>query len=380
MKNNEEPIKNIDSGSKWQFWFIVSFSLFLIVTFVYFLPLRFKYEALTDEIKEEGGMHEDGAIGAMEGAHGDGETISTYEEAARREGLAVNLNISPAPLQTGVPARFDFFINQKPGNIPIPVTNISIDHSKFMHVVGIRDDLNEFFHIHPEPISSPGFLNANYVFPEPGFYKIWSEIKKDNISYIFSHPKIYVAGTGETFQKQISFEKNVIVDKYQVALKLDEPIAKGHEHALAFDVHTLAGNEVELEDYLAVQMHLAVLSEDLKEFIHTHPEGDGHMSSNDFAKKLLAHVEETTGETHEEDENINFHVVFPKAGLYKVFAQFRPKGAGLIKDQAISAGFWVKVEDELPAIIQPKVYYIISSLILLAILSWLTGRYVRRSE
>ena len=124
-------------------------------------------------------------------------------------------------------------------------------------------------------------------------------------------------------------------------------------------------------------MHLSIISEDLTQFIHTHPEEGGHMSANPLAKKLLAHAgEETAGAA--EDEAVNFHVVFPKPGLYKMFAQFRPKNTGLLKDEALTASFWVKVVDEPPSLLSNKVIYTAISLILIVILSLIVGRYVRR--
>lgn len=40
----------------WRFWFLVVFSLLLIVTFVYYLPLRFRHSVM-EHGAEESGMH-----------------------------------------------------------------------------------------------------------------------------------------------------------------------------------------------------------------------------------------------------------------------------------------------------------------------------------
>ncbi len=40
---NSQP--NKESNLAWHFWFLVLFSLFLMVTFVYYLPLRFLHSA-----------------------------------------------------------------------------------------------------------------------------------------------------------------------------------------------------------------------------------------------------------------------------------------------------------------------------------------------
>ena len=313
------------------------------------------------------------------GAHDEHGAAQYHEENEVREGVAVNLNIAPVPYRTGQVQKLDFFINDKPGNVPVPVQDLEIEHSKLMHVIGLRSDMNEFFHIHPSPTSTPGHLLVNYAFSNPGLYKIWSEIKKDGVNHSFGHPEISVAGEGPRDERKVSLGRNVIVGQYQVALKIDEPVAKGHEHELSFDVHTFTGDEVEVEDYLAAKMHLTIIKDDWKQFIHTHPEIGDHHSLRMVPEALAHGDEEVPGAIHEEgkDEVINFHAVFPEAGLYKIFAQFRPKGIALPQDEALTAEFWIKVEEKAPAAVSSWWILLIASLILMALLSFGVHKYLR---
>jgi len=332
----EENEQNANNERKWQFWFLVTFSLLLVVTFVFYLPTRFERNFLREEAghmlpEEMDMMHEDEHGGAV-----------FHEEGEVTQGLAVNLNVIPVPVLAGSSTQLDFFVNEKPNTIPVPFSQIEIDHTKLMHVIGVRSDLNEFFHIHPEPLES-GIFTIPYVFSSPGTYKLWSEVKKDGVIHSFGHPLFDVQGEGERESKQVSFERNVVVGGYQVSLELAEPVGKGHEHDLSFDVHTLQGSEVTLENYLGVPMHLAVIKDDLTQFIHTHPEeGDHHgfqLIQEAWANGDHAHPDVV------EDEAVNFHVTFPEAGLYKVFAQFRPEGISLPEDKSLVASFWIKVEE-----------------------------------
>lgn len=355
---------------RWQFWFLVSFSLLLIVTFVYYLPLRFEHQAVTSG--EE--MHEQ-----MEEMH-PGEEVHGreiyHEENEVREGLVVNLNVTPMPLAVNVPIRFDFFVNEKPGNVPVPTSGLEIEHTKYMHVIGVRSDLNEFFHIHPLPTDNAGILSVSHMFTKPGLYKLWSEVKKDGVNHAFGHPEIDALGQGEKDNKQVSFGRNAMVGNYHVVLKLDEPVAKGHEHDLSFDIHTLAGEEVEVEDYLGANMHLTIIKDDLKQFIHTHPEDGGdHHGAIPSINEAKAHGEEETLSIGE-DEMINFHVVFPEPGLYKTFAQFRPKGIDLPQDEALLVNFWIEVQEQTPLGISVWWGLLLTSIIFIGILSWGVHRYI----
>ena len=337
------------NGRKWQFWFLVSTSLLLFVTVVLYLPTRFERNFL----KDEGHMMEempnmDGEM--MDMMHG-GEHGGTlfHEEGEVAEGLAVYFRAIPTPAVVSIPTALGFAVNMKPGNIPVPASSLEVNHEKLMHVIGVRSDLNEFFHIHPEPFEG-GIFAMPYVFSAPGTYKLWSEVTKDGVTHSFGHPALEVQGAGAREQKEVSFIRNVTVGDYQVILRMKEPVAKGHEHDLSFDVHTKGGNEVVLENYLGVQMHLAVIKDDLTRFIHAHPEEAGGHSHG-----FLPFVQEAQangGDVHShdaptgEDETVNFHVVFPEAGLYKVFPQFRPLGIGLPQDEALTAGFWIEVKEK----------------------------------
>lgn len=333
--------------------------------------------------------------------------VAYHEEGEVKHGIAVNLNISPIPARIGTSTRLDFFVNMKPGNSP--VTNLEIEHEKLMHVIGVRSDMNEFMHIHPvrsqtpevsadpqadrtsngvhpSPTSAPGHLSINYIFSKPGLYKIWSEIKQDGIDHAFGHPEISIMGDGPRDEKKVSFGRNVVAGLYQVALKTDEPVVKGHEHDLFFDIHTFSGDEVEVEEYLAAKMHLTIIKDDWKQFLHIHPEdGDHHAllksHFNSGIREALAHGdEEVPGAVHDEegaDEAINFHAVFPEVGLYRVFAQFRPKGIDLPSDEALLAAFWIKVEEKAPSAISPWWINLAWSAAAIVILSVVVKKYLK---
>ena len=380
---NREQSRMIESKvSPWRFWLFLSVSLLLILTFVRVLPDRFLRSATvnmddhTDEVS--GGM--------MMNGH---EKVDYHEEVNVLEGLVINLTTNPASPEVGVPAKLEFFVNEKPAGIP--VTDLAVSQTKLVHVIAVRDDMEEFFHIHPQLTDAPGVFKVDYTFQKPGVYKLWSEIKRDGEDHVFGHSKIAVSGTGSVSEKEISFGRNVIVDKYQVNLETEEPIEAGHEHELSFDVHTLTGIEVELEPYLGVSMHASIIKDDLMEFIHTHPVNA--MSNNhSFNLPVIiniakAHGEEPAGaqtDMRSEDEHFNIMTIFPKPGLYKVFVQFRPKGTDLPPDEALTADFWVMAvkEGSLPATENiggvaiswwGKLFI---SLILIVLLSWGVKKYM----
>jgi len=388
----------LDKFRQWHFWWLVVFSFLLIVTFVYYLPTRFLQQIGTPHEEDEHmqehmkqGMSEEEMKKHMAEEHGDqmrdehmkdemmeheeGSRTFYHEEGEVKEGLAVNLNISPVPYNIGVPLSVDFFVNTKPGNVPVLANQLQIEHTKLMHVVGLRSDMNEFFHIHPEFLAdNPSIFSIEHIFKKPGLYKIWSSVKKDGVDHVFGHPEVNINGAGPREEKKVSFERNIVTDNYQVSLTADSTVVKGREAELSFDIHTLTGQEVTVEDYLGAQMHLVLIKDDLKQFIHTHPAGHGHSGNYELIPIARANGDDDHGTGG--DEVISFAITLPEAGLYKAFAQFRPQGTKLPTDEAITAEFWIEVEEKAPFPVSQWWGLLLVSAALIAGLSWAVKKYL----
>ncbi|MBI4094602.1 MAG: hypothetical protein HY435_00195 [Candidatus Liptonbacteria bacterium] len=367
------------------FWNFVTLSLLLIAVFGYALPARFRHQTAAhaaEEMRMEGGMIPDGHNEAHGGA-------LYHEEGEITEGLAVNFNITPVPVLAGTIARLDFFVNKKPGNVP--VTDLEIEHEKFIHVIGARDDLNEFFHIHPEPrgvqgspapdvvLGHPqqtGYWSVPYVFKKPGTYKVWSDVRRGGETHSTGHLPFSVEGDGPRSEKSVEYLTNVIVGDYQVGFSGGERLVKEREADLVFEIRDVLGTPVEVEPYLAADMHLTIIKDDWGAYIHTHPESGDHLHSR--APGIVPLARANGGEhSHEPTEQISFHVTFPEEGIYKLFAQFRPKGIDLPPDEALTAEFYVEVAAAGPGLsLSPWWINLIWSAIAIVLLSWGVKRYI----
>lgn len=336
--------------------------------------------------------------GQMMEMMGHGHTAGYHEERDVKEGLAVSMKTEPNSPKAGEAATMIFFVEMRPDNTPYD--NLIIEHEKYLHVIGLRDDLGQFFHLHPQKTGA-GLWEVLYVFKEPGVYKVYVDATDASGQHSFGQKKFTVGAGEDKFglknSPKIEYMKNVIVGDYQVALEHDEPLVTGRESVVRLTVHDVYGRGIELQNFLGVPMHLAVISQDLRQYLHTHPADDNHEDgvidesqphghSLLPVKSALAHVE--TGGPQIESEPAAFLVPFEKAGIYRMFAQFRPKVANLLADEAITAGFFVKVEPDtgqkvtkLPAIehqhddttpLNPtaqKIILVIISIILMALLS-----------
>ncbi|MBI2034088.1 MAG: hypothetical protein HYT13_03265 [Candidatus Liptonbacteria bacterium] len=355
------------------FWNFVTLSLLLVIVFGYYLPFRFLAQAQGhgQEMME----HMDGQMTSGEPG---GHASLYHEETEVKEGITVNMNVTPANPKVGEASKLDFFVNLKPENKPVPESELEIQHEKKMHVIGARKDLNEFFHIHPVSLENPAILSVNHTFQKPGDYKIWSEIKYRGENHAFGHPIISLAGLGPTFEPQREITTNKIIGNYQITIDYHN-LALGQSNHIDILVKDLVGRKVELQDFLGEKIHLTAISEDLSQFIHTHPQGHGEMSMDSHSLLSIPMALANGAQEHEkptDEDHVGFVIPFKKAGFYKIFAQFRPTEANLAKDEALLAEFWVKVDEKSVATISPKIKYTAISIIFIIILSLVVKKYI----
>ncbi len=242
-------------------------------------------------------------------------TASYREEGHVRDGLAVDMLAGPGEVNQPVTLRF--FVNQKPTNWP--EDKLELEHEKFMHVIGVGDNLQNFFHIHPVK-TGPGMWTVNFTFTNAGNYKIWTDVRWKGITYTFGHPLLKISGAPVKPAETRDFRDQVTTSGYRVTLVSPEPLATGRTNQLQFSIQDASGNAVELENYLGVPMHLVMVKEDLTACLHAHPDL----------------VTAATPALH-------FSPVFASQGIYKLFAQFRPAKAKLPADESVVAEFYVNV-------------------------------------
>lgn len=347
VSEKEEESKNLHMRTK----FYLALSLLLALIFIYVLPHNFlQHEALEDN-------HDGTEIADMMMEGGQAHSSVYHEENEVAEGLAVNL-LADASRVVGATSSLQFFVNEKPAGTA--VDDLELEQEKYIHVIGVRDDLSQFFHIHPEKVSS-GLWKVDYVFTESGTYKVWSNITRAGITHLFGH-QVFAVSTksvvvpATTTSRFLGFAKNIVLGEYQVGITYPEPIVIGRETRIDFAVKDVIGQGIILEPYLGAMAHLAIIKDDLTVYMHTHsgepgqtPEGQehGHESFLSISQALANGIPEGTPVVPA--SQISFNVNFPKAGIYKMFLQFRPEGIELPKDQSLVGEVYINVFASGPA-------------------------------
>ena len=255
------------------------------------------------------------ADAAPEAICGYGKRFVSVNPGQQRPGVSVEMLAGEMAVNQNVPLRFRVY--QTPGDVPLD--DLQIEHEKLMHVIGVRDDLSEFFHIHPQRTAS-GMWQVIHAFTNGGRYQIWSDIKRRGTVYSFAQPPVVVAGKLQPSAPAVIPKLRDTKDGYEIALEGAHELRVGKTNLLQIVVRNPSGAQVRMDFFLGALMHLVLVKDDLSVYLH------GHAENHDKSQAT-----------------IYFKEMFPQPGNYKLFAQFRPAKSKMPLDEAILAEFWVKV-------------------------------------
>lgn len=210
------------------------------------------------------------------------------------------------------------------------VVSFSKMYEKLIHLIIVNRDLTFFDHVHPEP-DGTGF-KISYPFPENDSYRLYLDFQPTGAieqQFAFNLP----VGTPESQSKNEFKESDLsgVFGSYKVELQFNKPlksslISTGGQK-LNFKISDTASGQpvTDLKPYLASYGHLVMINTQTFDYIHVHP---------------------TNTQTPKPDDTSGPDVEFMplglngpiKPGLYKLFAQFNPRG------ELFTSNFVIRVE------------------------------------
>lgn len=204
-----------------------------------------------------------------------------------------------------------------------PVTDLGRTHQAWMHVIVTSQDLSWFRHLHAEPTGRPGELETDVTFPAGGTYRVDTEFRRRaDMADVLDRQQLTVEGTQPPAVALEASPRSSTVDNLTVTLE-GTPVADQRSD-LHFRFEDSTGKVVnDLQPYLGAAGHVVVMSADGATFVHGHAEGDGlAVPGASFGPELGLHLD------------------VPKAGLYRLWAQFR-----LGNGEVITVPFTVEAVD-----------------------------------
>ena len=254
--------------------------------------------------------------------------------------VTVDFKTNPVPVEAGKNTDLMFTFQNSRGET---VRDLQIVHEKPMHLLVVSDDLDEFYHLHPE-VQSDGVYKTSFTFPNGGKYKLYTDFTPLDSSQVVRNFPLQVSGDERAAKELIPDAKlEKTVENLRVVLKPDTDLVSNKELMLDFQVFDAQTNKpvTDLENYLGAKAHFVVISQDLEEFVHAHPLSKDNVKDAAHAQHVSRREETSdrhsgsSADGHRHDEKlagqnaesiVSAHLTFPKPAIYKIFAQFQRGG------------------------------------------------------
>ncbi len=205
----------------------------------------------------------------------------------------ITLPASPQPQR---PSALQFLIHDPWKDRPVRAFNPV--HEKLFHAFVVSQDLQFFQHGHPSLVAD-GVFQYPITFPRPGMYRVLGDFYPDGATPQLSSGTVWVSGDAPA---PVHLERDYST-KAATNLRVSLATIPGQPVATArTQIRFVVDGEQALERYLGAWGHMLIASSDLIDMLHEHP--------------FLA----------DGGSRVEFEVVFPRPGVYRVWVQFQSAG------------------------------------------------------
>lgn len=214
----------------------------------------------------------------------------------------------PTNARAGVPTNLKLqVIESKTGVVQ---TNFDLAHEKFFHLLIASKDLNWFIHEHPE-MAADGTWSIPITFPAGTEYWVYGDVAPSGKGSRVLISSVKVAGPKPTWNTKLNLSKSGTDGNLKGLLSTLEPIEIGRRATIQVKLFdTRSGQAVgDTIKWLGAAGHMMIFHQDGMTVVHSHPAEDEANAS--LVKQGI----------------VRFTGRFPKAGTYKVYAQFDWQGA-----------------------------------------------------
>jgi hypothetical protein len=239
----------------------------------------------------------------------------------------VSFRTTPALIKAGRTFRLVFDIHHPKSGAT--VKDFYIVHERLFHLFIVSQDLNYFAHMHPRQQADGSFV-IETMLPKPGAYFVYSDVFP-----VGGFPQVAYANLvtadyhGDLFSARAVIKPDEVLTRelegtrFALTLEPREPVA-GKKLTLTYHLTDLKTGEPvrDLEPYLGAWSHTLILSEDARDYVHSHP-----------TQSLTDEVDLMRGSSE-----VSFEAFVPRSGRYRIWSQFQRHG------QVITVPFTIAVK------------------------------------
>lgn len=231
------------------------------------------------------------------GEHGGHENMKMNMATPRK--LVVGTD--PSQPQAGSATKLVLQIQDDDGT---PIKAFDVLHEKLVHLIVVREGLDEFAHVHPD-VDASGMITIEFAFPKSGKYRLFADHQPQGKSPGLAVGELVVPGDDEPAAALVPNASNEVTVG---EIKAHVTITPGEkETTVRFHFVDADGKPVsDLQPYLGAMGHLVIISANGGDYVHAHPLSEAKTAA-DGAVEFAAH--------------------FPKPGIYKAWGQFQRGGS-----------------------------------------------------
>jgi len=227
----------------------------------------------------------------------------------------IEFSTAPTVVKAGVPITM-FFTVRHPGS-GAPIRNFEVVHDKRYHLFIVSRDMDVFEHIHPEQ-RPDGTWAIEVKLPKPGYYQILSDfIPTGGSPQFIGRTLVTTDFDGDLESQAAHLEPDTVLNKTvgsitaHIQLEPSILVAGQYGHLSFTLTDAVTGQPVtDLQPYLGAFGHALILSEDMLDYVHSHPfEGPESDITRGFG-----------------GPNVTFEGYMPRPGRYRAWSQFQRKG------------------------------------------------------
>jgi hypothetical protein len=240
----------------------------------------------------------------------------------------LDMRTVPAVVRPGQKASLQFRI-VKPGTTDV-VTKFETVHERQYHLFVISQDMEYFQHIHPRELAD-GTWTIDVTLPKAGYYKVLSDfLPSGGASQFIARPLVTAGYDADLMSDSAHLTADATLKKTDgditASVTYDpEQFAVGlYGHMTYHLTDTATGRPVtDLQTYLGAFGHTLIMSEDMAEYVHSHPldiiaKPDDDGGPPVFVIPPGADLEKLRG-----GPDVTFEGLMPKPGRYRAWSQFR---------------------------------------------------------
>ncbi len=214
------------------------------------------------------------------------------------------------------------------------ITKFEVVHEKEFHLFVISQDMESFQHIHP--VEQPdGTWTLDVTLPKAGYYKVLSDfMPAGGAPQFLARPLVTAGYSGDLAADSAHLVPDTTpakhtVDDITASVSYDPQVCiVGLYCHLNFHLTDTATSRpiTDLQTYLGAFGHTLIMSEDMVQYVHSHPLDILAQPDDEGGPPVLLIPPDADLEKIRGGPDVTFEGLMPKLGLYRAWTQFRRGG------------------------------------------------------